>query len=483
MDILTHYLQSEVREEIFEFLKGRWVAIEGDGKRWIRWWGNKPLTLKDPSDIINIFKENTYLRPRSIYGTIEIFERLESKEDVDDRYDFNVIKVTPFIDIDIIDESLVERAWIYVIEVAKTIVNYLCDEENVCKSVYVLWTGAGAHVRINENSFSQDLLTEDHPINIAFAVVEYVLRRTLDKVKQILKESNGVVKVENIVSQKRVFTAPLSIHRKLDRVAIALSLEDLDMFTLSWTEVNFYKHNIRAWREFEIGEADELARKALKMLRGDKRRTKVELAKWTKKEIVKGKIGRFPVMALLQAARYYLITGDLDRAKSFGLNRAIFYAWAKYYGPSRSASAKLSKISEQKGRSFEKPSSDIEWAEILGEKVKVSRNGWFIMGNVEQTPRDFDRNVTRKFEEAGMKFEEAWEAALDYVSKFPRAVLENSQRFFKEVYEPVRDNFVEKVLNNKWEPRPRFNFHYNKKNNAERTAKRRKPMGLDRWLR
>lgn len=29
-------------------------------------------------------------------------------------------------------------------------------------------------------------------------------------------------------------------------------------------------------------------------------------------------------MGLLQAARYYLLTGDLEKAKSFGLNRAIF---------------------------------------------------------------------------------------------------------------------------------------------------------------
>jgi len=37
-------------------------------------------------------------------------------------------------------------------------------------------------------------------------------------------------------------------------------------------------------------------------------------------------LGRFQVMALLQAIRYYLLAGDLERAKSWGLNRAIFYA-------------------------------------------------------------------------------------------------------------------------------------------------------------
>ncbi|RLF03778.1 MAG: hypothetical protein DRK00_08185 [Thermoprotei archaeon] len=40
-------------------------------------------------------------------------------------------------------------------------------------------------------------------------------------------------------------------------------------------------------------------------------------------------------MALLQAARYCVLTGE-ERAKSLGLNRAISYAWAKRRGPRRS---------------------------------------------------------------------------------------------------------------------------------------------------
>lgn len=41
------------------------------------------------------------------------------------------------------------------------------------------------------------------------------------------------------------------------------------------------------------------------------------------------KIGRFQVMATLQAARAYALGLSLEEAKSFGLNRAIFYAAAK----------------------------------------------------------------------------------------------------------------------------------------------------------
>jgi hypothetical protein len=77
------------------------------------------------------------------------------------------------------------------------------------------------------------------------------------------------------------------------------------------------------------------------------------------------------------------------------------------------------------------------------------------MGGVEQRPEDFDRNVARKFEEAGISFEQAWRAALEYVSKFPRHVLRDPQKFYKLVYEPVRDSFVEKVILEKPSSKPK----------------------------
>ncbi len=40
-------------------------------------------------------------------------------------------------------------------------------------------------------------------------------------------------------------------------------------------------------------------------------------------------VGRFQVMALLQAARAFVLGLPIESAKSFGLNRAIFYAAAK----------------------------------------------------------------------------------------------------------------------------------------------------------
>ncbi|HID40956.1 MAG TPA: hypothetical protein EYP33_02240, partial [Pyrodictium sp.] len=129
----------------------------------------------------------------------------------------------------------------------------------------------------------------------------------------------------------------------------------------------------------------------------------------------------------------------------WGLNRAIFYAWAKYYGPARrpQLAARARRYSTRESTVGE---DEIRWEEVGGERAQVSPRGWYVIGGVEQRPEDFDRNVARKFEEAGISFEEAWRAALEYLQRFPRSVLRDPQRFYKEVYEPVRDHFVEKVL-------------------------------------
>ncbi len=190
------------------------------------------------------------------------------------------------------------------------------------------------------------------------------------------------------------------------------------------------------------------------------------------------RIGRFPVMALLQAARYYVLYGDLERAKSFGLNRAIFYAWAKYYGPStghfqlksrrgaplpRRVREEMEKVRREtltldafmKGSGVPRREPRIvvdeegkRWAILFdgNEAVPVGPHGWFAMGDREQRPEDFDRQVARSFEAIGVPFRIAWEAALEYVKRFPPEVLKNPSRFYRYVYEPVRDSFIESVV-------------------------------------
>jgi hypothetical protein len=158
-------------------------------------------------------------------------------------------------------------------------------------------------------------------------------------------------------------------------------------------------------------------------------------------------IGRFQIMSLLQAARYYVLKGDPVKAKSFGLNRAIFYAWAKYYG-TRSPYARLSRIEELLRKqilSGKKTKCPEGFIEELGECVKISPRGYYVIGDQEQTPYDYDQQVTRKIARI-INPETAWEKAIKYISRFPRKILENPQLFYKYVYEPIRDTFFIKLL-------------------------------------
>ncbi len=163
-------------------------------------------------------------------------------------------------------------------------------------------------------------------------------------------------------------------------------------------------------------------------------------------------IGRFQVMALLQAARYYKLKGDLERAMSWGLNRAIFYAWAKYYGKERKRYITLEEL-EQSARKRRTPlKCPNGMTEVLGECVELGRSGFYSIGGNEQTPREFRRQVIDKISRI-LKWDDVWRAALEYVSQFPDKVLENPQLFYKLVYEPIRDTFIIELLKGQ-KPRP-----------------------------
>ena len=480
VDPLAYYRDPRVAGEIAEFLRGRWAALEEEGRRWLRWDNGRPLTVSSWRDVVRIVEEHRGLRPRSWYGTIEVFRRLESARDVTEGYEANVEKVTTFIDIDIVDEGRVGEAWRCVVEAAGVLVEWL-EERGVWESVYLLWSGAGMHLRIHEDALQG--LENASPLDAAFALAEYMLTANQARLLDIIRGCGGLVKIENLVAPKRVFTAPLSLHRRLDRVAVALKPRDLASFTPEWSLPASPRHDPRAWREARPGEAVELAREALARGGRVRKHTLMEAsatklgaptepptitapatAATSREEATEPREpGRFPVMALLQAARYYLLTGDAERAKSWGLNRAIFYAWAKYYGPGRRASARLEERARRYSTGARVREDEVKWVEVGGEKAMVSPRGWFVMGGVEQRPEDFDRYVARRFEEAGIPFQEAWRAALEYLKRFPPSVLRDPQRFYKEAYEPVRDRFVEKVL--------------------RRAKTSRGAAGLDRWLR
>jgi len=470
---LAHYLRPEVSREIVEWLRGRWVALEGidrDGKRlFVRYDSRgKPLRFSDVKEF-----QNTLLRYggriRTVYGSINIYGKLECE--VDTEVLPNIIASTPSWDI---DASLDQ--WKLAIEAAKVIVEVL-ERYGVSKSVYLVWSGEGVHVHVNENALSPEARAKIHPFDAAYAVVEYVLREARPKLLDLVKQSQGILKVENVVDLKRVFTAPLSLHRKHDVVAVCFSPNDLDSFDIEWTKPDSYKHK-PAWKEYVVGELDELAEKAVKEIglrslqlgvtRVKRSSISIEDVLTQPEEI---KIGRFEVMALLQAARYYLLTGDLEKAKSFGLNRAIFYAYLKYYGPHgrRRASATPQALGFKPVR---EGVEEKKFVKVFGtEEVPVSPRGWFVMGDQEQLPEDFDRQIKSKLEVVA-PWDVIWKAAIDYVSKFPKHILKDPQKFYEYVYLPVRDSFFEKVLKKQIEGKKgKTLFDFGKKSSQEKENK------------
>ncbi len=135
-------------------------------------------------------------------------------------------------------------------------------------------------------------------------------------------------------------------------------------------------------------------------------------------------------MATLQAARAKALGLPLASAKSWGLNRAIFYAAAK--------------------RGFKSPASprkrDARVREFwLGDdkayKIRAHRTTLFTIGGKVQTPTDFGRQVVSRF--AGT-FRDAWKEATKLVGRCDRRVLESQNGFYLTVYRPRRDELARK---------------------------------------
>ena len=456
-EVLEHYSREEVAKELADYTRGRWVAVEAPSPKrrmFFRYAGDRPLTISSPEEVSKVVKRFAFARPRAIYATANLYAKLESRSDVDDPS--NVYATTAVWDI---DNEL--EAWRLTIEAARLIVDEL-ERHGVVKSVYLKWSGRGCHVHLHEGAFSDELRREHHPLDLAYSVVEYTLRRVEDRVAEMARQSpceERPLAVENDMDMKRVFTAPLSLHRSLDVVAVCFKPDELDEFTPEWLKPSEFRHN-PAWREHEVGEADELAKRALAEVGGyfgarveGAVRTRVGAPAPPRKVEAKPKrvaapravkIGRFQVMGLLQAARYYLVKGDLEKAKSFGLNRAIFYAWAKRtkgrVGRAAAARARQRTLFEAKEEREEKPK-----VESLGDEVAyLSDTGYFAIGDQVQRPEDYDRQIAARISSA-VPYEVAWRAALNYLSTFPRDVLLSQRLFFERAYKPVRDNFYEVI--------------------------------------
>lgn len=153
--------------------------------------------------------------------------------------------------------------------------------------------------------------------------------------------------------------------------------------------------------------------------------------------VAKG-VGRFQVMATLQAARARALGLSTDSAKSWGLNRAIYYAAAK---------RGFMKAAGQKPR---RPKGTRTVREhYLGDHkayaVTVKGTTLFTIGGEIQRAEDFRKQIEARF--AGT-FADAWKEATAIIGTHPREVLESQTGFYMKVYRPRRD-----VLAGKWNER------------------------------
>jgi len=265
-EIIKWYMQNDVKREIVDFSSERWVAIHCEARDdkgnqlFFRYWSKneKPITITSVKDFEKIFSKLQKYRPRTFYVTANQYYRLY---DIGDTMDLrNIKKCMPTWDID--NEF---QKWETTIEVAKLIVEFLYGM-NVEKSVFVKWSGNGAHVHINPMAFSSEITSKINPLDIAYAIVEYVNTKLRQKYIEIAeKHKASKLKVENKMDAKRVFTCPLSIHREVDRVAICIDPEKLENFDPTWTQPATY-HHYTDWRRYEEGEGDKLAEIAFKTI-------------------------------------------------------------------------------------------------------------------------------------------------------------------------------------------------------------------------
>jgi hypothetical protein len=151
------------------------------------------------------------------------------------------------------------------------------------------------------------------------------------------------------------------------------------------------------------------------------------------------KVGRFQVMATLQAARAKELGLSIMPAKSWGLNRAIFYAAAKRgFKEKRVPHRSLEEVGK-------KPIRKTRDAYFLGDEMayvsKKGRRSYFTIGGEPQTTNDFKRQIESRF---GSVFPRAWKEAIEIVRQYPKEVLLSQTGFFEEVYRPRRDELASK---------------------------------------
>jgi hypothetical protein len=163
----------------------------------------------------------------------------------------------------------------------------------------------------------------------------------------------------------------------------------------------------------------------------------------------RGRVTRFVVMAVLQAARARTLGLPQDSAYSWGLNRAIFYAAAKRGfrgGGTTSGTGPEGTPGPSSRESYRL--GDEEAFRDPGTKQLVFR-----IGDEDQTVTEFAREIEARF---GTKenFQAAWDEAMRIVATYDRATLESRRRFYEEVYKPRRDELSD-TWTSRYSPAPK----------------------------
>jgi hypothetical protein len=256
---LEHYSRLDVQREIADYCSGRWVALhflDSLGRLvFRRYLMGKPITVGGADDLNSLI--NKIGGVRSIYGSANKYGLIQRVEDV---FNFSNVRLcTPTWDID----GQISN-WKKTLAVARELVSFL-ESEGVQESLYIKWSGNGCHIHIHEEAFSDEALSKAHPLDLAYATVEYVKTKVTQKI--LGDPGTEGVAIENRMDPGRVFTCPLSLHRHLDAVCICLKPNQLDNFSLEWIHPSTFRHN-GEWRNFKKGEADQIGLKAYNAVGG-----------------------------------------------------------------------------------------------------------------------------------------------------------------------------------------------------------------------
>ncbi len=180
-------------------------------------------------------------------------------------------------------------------------------------------------------------------------------------------------------------------------------------------------------------------------------------------------IDKFYVMAIIQAARAKSLGLSSWSAKSFGLNRAIFYRAAKFGFNKSVPKLHKQKISAERSIAPEKRDQievTFRIAKVGDEKayaVLYKNKLTFIAGNKLIKPKDFEKSIEQKLTTS---FEWVWDDALNLVNSYDKAVLRSQRLFYELVYKANLEELIKswsKPLKNRIEladPDYRMPFAY-----------------------